>query len=372
MKREDSEFNLELLSKNLNERVKELACLFKISKIARSHKESLSDTLTAIVKVIPEGWQYPEKIRACIRYDHKVYGNPLVSDFHQSTQFTVDGKVGDLVVFYKNKYDIPFGDSFLHEEQELINQIGLELESIIELHEKNEREKLINDRLRYNDKLTLLGEISAGIAHELNTPLANVLGYSQLMLSKEANTERKLNLEKIVKSSLQAREIVKKLMFFSCEMPTQFKELSVNDLIVESLDLLKLQLQDSKVELILNLPEKSPKLLVDAIQISQVIFNIVLNALGAMKNGGKLEITVRETKGKIYIEFKDTGKGIPEEVLPKIFEPFYTTKEIGEGTGLGLSVSYGIVQAHKGKIEVASVLGEGTTFKLIFNVVNNS
>lgn len=358
-------FDIELLSKNLNERVKELACLFKISKIARSHKGSLSKTLEQIVSVIPEGWQYPEKIHACIRYNHQVYGNPLTTNYYQSTQFTVGSKSGDLVVFYKNTNEIPFGDSFLYEEQELINQIGLELESIIELHEKNEREHLINEKLKHNDKLQLLGEITAGVAHELNTPLANILGYSQLLISKEENVAKKENLQKILKSSLHAREIVKKLMYFSCEMPSQFKEVDLNQLVKDNIDLMKIQLVEANVDFKLTLAEELPLAKLDPIQFSQVVFNIVLNAINAMSDGGLLLIETKQSEMDVSVSFTDTGAGISQENLTKIFEPFYSTKEVNTGTGLGLAVSYGIIQAHKGRIEVASELNKGTTFTII-------
>ena len=219
----------------------------------------------------------------------------------------------------------------------------------------------MNDQLRRNDRLNLLGEITAGIAHELNTPLGNILGYAELMQTQD---KKNADLGKIIKSTLHARHIVKKLMFFSCDMPSQFKMTQINALILENIDLLHLQLAEANVHIDFNLEENLPQVKVDAIQFSQVLFNLILNAIAAMPNGGPISIKTTHTKKYISLKIKDSGTGIDPKNMQKIFEPFYSTKEAGSGTGLGLAVTYCIVQAHQGEISVISNLGEGTEFTI--------
>jgi signal transduction histidine kinase len=154
-------------------------------------------------------------------------------------------------------------------------------------------------------------------------------------------------------------------MFFSCEMPSQFKLTNLNDLISENLELLKIQLNEANIRVVTNFEKELPPYKVDAIQFSQVIFNLVLNAITAMEGGGKLTVHTILIDSQIQIFVQDTGVGIEKDKLSKIFDPFYTTNLSKGGTGLGLAVSYGIIQAHGGRIEVDSEVGFGTSFKIV-------
>lgn len=350
------------LTRSLNERIKELSCLYEISKITQNQELDLSGILNSIAEVIPSGWQFPNKMAAKIILDGELYGsnkNPL---FTQTAMLTINTiERGTLTVFY---YKNPLKNQplFIPEEEALIHQIGLELMAIIDLHEKRENEKRVQQRLQHNDRLNLLSEITAGIAHELNTPLGNILGFSELMLKTEKESSKIADLKRIVNSSLHARSIVKKLMFFSCEMPSQFKRYDLNGLIKENIHLLQLQLKEKDIEVALLLAETELPIKADAVQFSQILFNLVLNAVSAMDSNGKLEIKTSIDGSEIKLEISDNGKGMTKETAAKIFQPFYTTKAVGEGTGLGLAVVYGIVQSHGASISVASTPNEGTTF----------
>ena len=361
----ENDFNTNVLSKILSERVKELECLYTISRIATNHKNNLPKALELIVKEIPNGWQFPDLMQAFLKYgENEIGASPDI----EKSQF-VDLKIGNemkgelYVYFAKHESEIP--EVFLSEEQSLLNQIGHEISSIIELDLKTKQEKITQEKLRSTDRLNVLGELTAGIAHELNTPLGNIIGYSELLNKKESDLVKKNDLERILKSAMHAREIVKKLMFFSCEMPTQFKKSDINKLIVESLDLLKIQFNDKYIKVESKLSENLPLLVFDSFQMTQVIFNIVLNAIDAMDPFGLITISTESADNQILLSISDNGKGIPEEEISRLFQPFYTSKG-HNGTGLGLAVTYGIIQAHKGSIEVQSTVGKGTTFTLNF------
>lgn len=364
---EESDFDTNDLSKSLTERVKELECLYTISRIATKHKTNLKKALELIVNQIPNGWQFPELTQAFLKYGENEVGiPPREKDAFQSVVLKINKEMrGELFVYFKEGQQSNNPEVFLKEEQSLLNQIGYEISSLIELDNKTKHEKIIQEKLRFSDRLNVLGELTAGIAHELNTPLGNIIGYSELINKKESDPVKKNDLERILKSAVHAREIVKKLMFFSCEMPTQFKKSNLNKLIVESLDLLKIQLNDKYIKVDSDLSENLPPLVFDSFQMTQVIFNIVLNAIDAMDPFGVIEVSTESNEKEIQLSISDNGKGIPEDEISRLFQPFYTNKG-HNGTGLGLAVTYGIIQAHKGHIEVQSTVGEGTTFTLTF------
>jgi two-component system NtrC family sensor kinase len=350
------------LSTNLKERVKELSCLYQLSKIAQQFPDHLDTMLAEMLKVMVSGWQHPECMQACILLDDEQYGAVQECPHFQQTMLNIRGEIrGKVVVYYKTDGEPKKGPLFLEEEQHLIDQIGLELSGIIERHEQRERERLLANKMQHSDRLTVLGELTAGIAHELNTPLGSMLGYAQLLIKSEENRQKKNDLQKIVNAALHARSIVKKLMFFSCEMPTQFKAYDLNILIKESVDLMKIQLREHQTQLQLVLMPDLPRVRLDAIQFSQVVFNLVLNALHAMPTGGKLSMLTTLRDDWVTLVVSDTGKGIAKAHLSKVFEPFYSTKPAGEGTGLGLAVVHGIIKGHGGAIRIDSEEKRGTT-----------
>ncbi len=357
------------LKELLNERVKELKCLYEISKLCQDLISPLELTLEEISRVIPEGWQYPDRLKVHLKIDALEIGriekeNNLV--FIEANLKIQNAKRGWIKVAYRDVDQKLF--SFLPEESQLLNQIGLEVASYIQRFEQREKEAKIEQVLRGNDRLNILSELTAGIAHELNTPLGNILGYAELLQKSEVDGLKRSDIQKIISSAKNAREIVKRLMYFSCEMPQQFSLSNINEMIQENLGFLQKQLLENEIKINLKLHETIPLIRLDSLQFSQVLFNLILNAIGAIGTGGVIELTT-STHGKtVKLQIKDNGKGISEENQQLIFQPFFTTKATGEGTGLGLSVVHGIIKGHGGEITVESELGKGTEFTITFPI----
>ncbi len=223
----------------------------------------------------------------------------------------------------------------------------------------------MHNRLSQSEKLASLGRLAAGIAHEINNPLTGVLTYSHLLL-KDAppDSPQKEDLEVIVRETTRCRQIVKELLDFARERKSERKPTDLNGVIRNTISLVENQVSLHKVEIRTELDPELPEIPIDANQIQQVFTNLALNATEAMPEGGAITIATSSAENERFVtaEVSDTGTGIPEENLSKIFDPFFTTKEKGTGTGLGLAVTYGIIERHHGTIEVRSEVGKGTTF----------
>jgi two-component system, NtrC family, sensor kinase len=231
----------------------------------------------------------------------------------------------------------------------------------------------LEEQLVQTEKLTSLGLLAAGVAHEVNTPLAVISNYIQ-MLAKQlpSNDPRQKLTDKIVKQTFRASEIVNNLLNFSRTGGAAFKEINLNQVIDETLTLVTHPFRAGNVQVIKNLEADLPGVLGSGNRLQQVFLNLFLNAKDAMPSGGMLEVRTAAHNGTVEIEVADTGMGIQRENLARIFDPFFTTKATGRGTGLGLSVSYGIIKEHAGKIEVRSTPGKGTSFRLEFPAVRKA
>ena len=234
------------------------------------------------------------------------------------------------------------------------------------LKERDERLKeQAHQQIMKSERLATLGQLAAGVAHEINNPLGAILMYVHLCLEEmEAADPRRQNLEKIVRESTRCRNIVRGLLDFARQREPYIEEADANEILERTLSLLETQSLFQNIKITKSLSASLPAVMMDSGQIQQVCANIILNAAEAMAGEGELTVASRVTAdGKwIEMEFTDTGCGIPSENLEKIFQPFFTTKEIGRGTGLGLAVSFGIIARHKGTIAVNSEPGKGTTF----------
>lgn len=235
-----------------------------------------------------------------------------------------------------------------------------------ELRESIEKLKATQHQLVQTEKLSAIGELISGIAHELNNPLTVVAGLSQMLQQNSCDRQLKRDLEKINSEAMRCQKLVDNLLSFARKHKPKRENTNLNKVIENTLELLSYQ---RKVENIVVLTEFQPDLplaMVDVNQMQQVFLNIINNAYQAMatQGGGTLTIKTYNENGSIYVIFKDSGPGIKEEHLNKIFDPFFTTKEPGKGTGLGLSISYGIIKEHDGQISVQSKFGCGATFTL--------
>jgi two-component system, NtrC family, sensor kinase len=236
--------------------------------------------------------------------------------------------------------------------------------SLIAIEDVTERVGL-EEQLQQSDKLSSIGLLAAGVAHEVNTPLAGISSYSQMLMQQipESDPRHQL-LEKIHRQTSRASSIVNNLLNFSRVSDSRYTPVDLNRIIDDTIQLLEAQLRNTEIEVVRIYADDLPFAPGDAPKLQQVLMNLVLNARDAMPQGGRLEISTEADDDSVVISVRDTGLGIAPEHLSKIYDPFFTTKQIGKGTGLGLAVSYGIIRDHGGLINVESKQGEGTRFRI--------
>jgi two-component system NtrC family sensor kinase len=224
-------------------------------------------------------------------------------------------------------------------------------------------------KIMESERLALVGQLSANIAHELNNPLQGIVTFSHLLLedNQKIDTNTQFSLEKIVGQADRCRDIIRGLLDFSRQRPPDKSFFDINSIVDDCISLVERQALFHNIHISRNLQVDLPLAMIDPAQIERVFMNLIINAAEAMDGSGYLTISTRENKdtNDIEIAFSDTGHGISEENLKKIFDPFFTTKDVGHGTGLGLAISYGLVRSHKGSIMVESEVGQGTTFIVI-------
>jgi two-component system NtrC family sensor kinase len=235
-----------------------------------------------------------------------------------------------------------------------------------------QRERM-EEQMSQTEKLTSLGLLAAGVAHEVNTPLAVISNYIQMLAKQMPESDpRHSIIEKIVKQTFRASEIVNNLLNFSRTGAAEAADVDVNRVVEETLSLVAHPLKTSQIRVVMQLGAPLPAVRGSANKLQQVFLNLFLNARDAMPGGGMLEVRTAAHNGSVEIEIADTGAGIPREHIHRIFDPFFTTKASGRGTGLGLSVTYGIIKEHSGKIDVRSTPGKGTSFHVEFPAVRKA
>ncbi len=352
----------------LRERVKELTCLYGIAKVAARPGISLEQILTEAVALLPQGWLYPDIASASIDFAGQTYST---EGFHESpqmqtTQIMIGGeKRGAVQVAYSKKMPELDEGPFLKEERHLIDAIGRELSLIIETMQKEEEKTVLQEQLRHADRLATIGQLAAGVVHELNEPLASILGRAQLAAKiPELPEQARLDNEKIVKASLHAREIINKLKLFARQEPSRKDRINLNDIVYDGLYFVESRCAKAGITLLRDLDPDLPDITADAGQLYQVLINLVVNAVQATPDGGRITVRTAKHGADVALIVQDTGAGMDEKMLKHIFTPFFTTKDVDEGTGLGLAVVHGIVDSHGGSISVESTLGKGSCFEV--------
>ena len=235
----------------------------------------------------------------------------------------------------------------------------------------NEREMRV--RLMESDRLAAVGELVAGVAHEVNNPLSSISAFSQLLLRDATlGASQRESIEIIRAETMRASQVVKDLLAFARRSEPQRTPLDINGVVSRTIRMRQYQFSEAGVNVTLELGEDIPSVMGDPRQLQQVCLNLITNAVQAMTpcDGGDLRVRTSATEGVVRLEVTDTGSGISADVRAHIFEPFFTTKKEGEGTGLGLSVSYGIITAHGGTIEVTETGPTGTTFLVTLPAVS--
>jgi len=325
-------------------------------KLSRKERADISTTLRmsmrlllyAVLTIIALGTainiELSMSIGEPIRRLEKVSRKMAAGDFSENIEVKGSDEIASL------------GESFNQMEEKLKNALG-DLEQTVHML-KDKQAQLVE-----SEKLASIGLLAAGIAHEINNPLTSVLTFSNLMLEQipedDPNRER---VKMMVWETSRARTIVRQLLSFAREAPLRLSRINVNQPVTEIVDSLLAQDKFTDIELVMDLAHDIPEVSADPPQVGQVVLNLLLNAVYAITPPGKIEISTRAVKDYVEISISDTGCGIPEEAVGRIFEPFYTTKDTDKGTGLGLAVSYGIIKKHRGDIEVKSEVGKGTTF----------
>lgn len=237
---------------------------------------------------------------------------------------------------------------------------------LLEAQEKLKRAAEIEKQMIETEKLAVIGQLSAGVAHEINNPLGGMqLCFNNLLNTKMDESDRDEHIKVINAGFKRIQNIVKQLLDFSKNTPLIVEKTSINRLIDNVLILSEYTISKKGIKIKKDLNEDIPEMLIDANKLEQVFLNLLINAAQAMDEKGILSIKTYKDDKFCYIAVSDTGKGIPDDILPRIFTPFFTTKPVGEGTGLGLTVSKAIVEQHKGELTVeTSQAGSTFTIKL--------
>jgi len=350
---------------SLQERVKELSCLYRIANVLDTPEKSIGDVLSEIVNIIPSAWLYSDDAVSRIRFDDRDYCSRdyVEGRQEQRADLVISGKTrGCVQVAYLNPKPELGEGPFLAEERTLLDTIAKELSVRIERRLYEEEQAKTKEQLRHSNRLAVIGQLAAAVAHELNEPLTNILGFAQLAVKEiRQSGQRTDDLDKIVANSLHAREIVRKLLLYGRKIPRHKSRVDVNKVVREAVGLFEHRLSKENIRLELRLLDGAADIIADPAHLRQVVANLVMNSLHAMPHGGALTLASAVKDGTVEITVRDTGRGIGKDIRDKIFIPFFTTKEAGQGTGLGLTVVLEIITGLGGSIHIDSEPEAGTT-----------
>jgi two-component system NtrC family sensor kinase len=293
----------------------------------------------------------------------------------RSDDFGGKGKLlhHEIKVRHKDGHDIPvqFSGGIIYDKDKEIATFGIftDLRAMLKIEEDLEQ---THNMLMQSEKMAGLGRLAAGVAHEINNPMSGIMLYASLVMEEIGdNHQVGEDLQTIIHEAERCKVIVADLLEFSHQTSYEMEPIDINEVLQKTLGILKNQPLYHNISVQLNLADSLSPILGNTIRLNQVVMNLLVNAAQAMEGNGTIQITSRSraNKGVNEILIRDSGPGIAADLLEKIFEPFFTTKTTGEGTGLGLSVSYAIVKEHKGTIRAISSADEGTTFTLKFPAV---
>jgi len=248
----------------------------------------------------------------------------------------------------------------IHLQLSRVHAINVFVAIIQDISEK----KGLEGQLQQAERLAEMGTLASGMAHEIGTPMNVILGRAEYLMRKTSDEKTKKGLGTIVTQVERITKIMNQLLSFARRRPIQRKPLNLTTVVYDIVEVVQERLETCEIQKEFKIDPHLPEVFADRDQMGQVVLNLIMNALQAMRHGGRLSVSLQAAEGLVILKVADTGPGIPKENLSKLFTPFFTTKEIGEGTGLGLTVVHGIVQEHEGAIAVESELGKGATFTI--------
>ena len=246
------------------------------------------------------------------------------------------------------------------------DEIGILQKSFYRMLKRIKEDEKERERTQRNllltEKMVAIGKLTSGVAHEINNPLGGILNCIYHFKKGGQSVEKQREYLDLMEDGIKRiQKTVTNLLEYARNPRLERSEADFGPLIEKSLSLLDYQIRKSRIKIVREIPLSLPRIEVDTGQMGQVLINIFLNAIQAMEDGGTLKITVRTLDERLFVNISDTGKGIPGEIMPKVFDPFFTTKGEGQGTGLGLWLSQGIIERHGGTIQIKSRENEGTT-----------
>lgn len=292
----------------------------------------------------------PERFRANHRQHVKNFGKTQITDRRMGALGAVSG-----LRFNGEEFPIEASISqFKKGKQRLFTVI---------LRDITERKRL-ESQLHQTERLAELGTLAAGMAHEIGTPMNVILGRAEYLMRKTSDESTKKGLTTIVSQVERITKIMNQLLSFARQHPIERRPLALSLVVQDIVDVIQERLDKRGIRLEVDLESHCPNVSADRDQMGQVLLNLIVNAIQAMPGGGTLSLRLRCRNEHVHLSVSDTGCGIPAEHVPKLFTPFFSTKEVGEGTGLGLTVVHGIIEEHQGSITVDSEPGRGTTFHI--------
>ena len=235
------------------------------------------------------------------------------------------------------------------------------LASVIDITER----KRLEQQLRRTERIAELGTLASGMAHEIGTPMNVILGRAEYLLGRVKEETIQKGLQTIITQVERITKVMNQLLAFARRRSPERVPLVLRDVVEQSLEMFEQRFESARIEVKLDTDDRCPNIHADPDQLSQVMINLIMNAIHAMPDGGSLRIAIASADDTVKLTVTDSGHGIPADSLKKVFEPFFTTKEFGKGTGLGLTVVKGILEEHGGSIAVESQEGKGTTFTIL-------
>ncbi len=306
--------------------------------------------------------------------DSRTLKNKLLKEIFPADQFFNLHKAVESVSQEKQSVEFRY---LVEEQEKIIHSIVVKMDGdrMILTFSDISREREEEEKLYLTDRLASLGQMAAGLAHELNNPLTGILALSQILKKGDLPAENQEDIECIYNEAKRAAEIVKNVLLFARNKNGENGRSSPNEVIKDTLKLREYEERINNISVVTNLDETLPEIPLEKGQLQQVFLNMISNAEAAIKeikNSGTITITTQRVNSHVNLIISDDGCGIKKQILPRIFDPFFTTKDIGKGTGLGLSICYSIIVKHGGKISVKSEVNEGTTFTIRMPAVSGN